>query len=347
MASKRALIIGITGQDGFFLTQLLLDKGYCVDGLIQPHAHDDTQNIKIFLKDYEKVRFQLHYGDLLDGGSLTRLINKLKPDEIYNLGAQSHVAKGFDVPEYTINANGLGALRCLEAIRALGLEGKTKFYQASTSEMFGNVPSPQSENSPFSPQSPYAASKLMAHNLVQIYRDAYGIFAVSGILFNHESCFRGDDFVTQKIVRGIASIKRGDIKHIELGNLDAIRDWGHAKDYVRGMWQMLQRDQPQDYILATGKGHTVRSFCEKSFGFAGIDIVWRGSGFDEVGENKKTGEAMVMINPDFFRPLDVNNLIGDASKAREELGWVCEFSFEDIISEMVEAALLPQKDYNK
>ena len=339
MASKRALITGITGQDGVYLTQLLLEKGYNVDGLIQPHAHDDTQNLHSLIKSYGKDRLRLHYGDLLDGGALTRLIAETKPDEIYNLAAQSHVGKSFDAPEYTINVNGLGTLRCLEAIRALGLEKETRLYQASTSEIFGNMKAPQNEATEYSPQSPYAAAKLMAHNLVGIYREAYDIFAVSGIVFNHESPLRGDDFVTQKIAKGVAAIKNGDLDCIELGNLDAVRDWGHAKDYVRGMWQMLQHDQPQDYVLATGQGRNVREFCEMAFKVAEIELQWKGKGIDEQGIDKKTGKVRVKVNTDFFRPLEVNGLIGDATRAKQDLGWKQQISFEEMVREMVQSAL--------
>ena len=338
MVAKRAFITGITGQDGYYLSELLLQKGYIVNGLVQPHAHDDTHNLQNLISQYGDSRLCLHTGDLLDGGSLARLIAEIRPDEIYNLGAQSHVAKGFDAPEYTVNANALGTLRLLESIRALGMQKHVKFYQASTSEMFGNAPSPQNEDTRFSPESPYAASKLLAHNLVKNYRDAYGFFAVSGILFNHESPLRGHDFVTQKIASAVCAIECGKQDYIELGNLNAVRDWGHAKDYVKGMWAMLQQTSPEDFVLATGEAHTVRELCEYAFSLINVQLNWSGEGVNEIGKDKKTAQIKVRVNPRYFRPLEVNSLTGDASKARQILGWKPEIGFEKMIKEMVESA---------
>ncbi len=337
MASKRALITGITGQDGVYLTQLLLEKGYYVDGLTQPNAHDDTQNLRSFTDNIEDGRLKLHYGDLLDGGALTRLIAETKPDEIYNLAAQSHVGKSFDTPEYTANTDALGTLRILEAIRFHKLEKKTKFYQAGTSEMFGKVQSiPQNENTPFYPRSPYAVAKLYAYWVAINYREAYGIYAANGILFNHESPVRGETFVTRKISRAVAAIHTGKEKTLYLGNLDAKRDWGHAKDFVKGMWLILQQDLPGDYVLATGENHSVREFVELAFKNVGRSIDWQGNGINEQGIDRASSEVVVKIDPRYYRPTEVDTLLGDPSKAKKELDWECAISFEDLVSEMVQ-----------
>ena len=332
--AKTAFITGITGQDGYYLSKFLLEQGYDVHGLVQPLAHDDAVHLQPFLD-----QLNLHYCDLCDGGALTRLMAETKPDEIYNLGAQSHVAVSFDVPEYTTNVNGLGTLRLLEIIRALKLEKTTRFYQASTSEIFGNTPPPQSEVSRFNPRSPYASAKLYAFNIVRNYREAYGMHASNGILFNHEGPKRGYDFVTRKVTRAVAEIVAGTQDYVELGNLNAIRDWGHAADYVEGMWLMLQQDTPDDYVLATGEGRSVRDLCKAAFSVVGVDLEWSGAGEQEQGFDAKTKEIRVRVNKAFFRPLDVENLLGNPSKAHEQLGWSRKIPFEEMIKEMVEEDL--------
>ncbi len=356
---KRALITGITGQDGAYLAELLLDKGYEVHGIKRRSSLFNTQRIDHLYQDpHEKdIRFVLHYGDLTDATNLIRIINKVQPDEIYNLGAQSHVKVSFEAPEYTADTDALGTLRLLEAIRMLGLEGKTRFYQASSSELFGKVREiPQTEQTPFYPRSPYACAKLYAFWCTVNYREAYGIYACNGILFNHESPLRGETFVSRKITRAVARIVLGLQENIYLGNLDAKRDWGHAKDFVQAQWLMLQQDQPDDYVIATGEQHSVREFCEGAFLEAGIKLVWKGQGIAETGviadiqttellkkydrrDQLRTlcrGQTVVSIDPRYFRPTEVDSLLGDPSKARRKLGWKQEISFEQMIREMVD-----------
>ncbi|MGZ9097422.1 MAG: GDP-mannose 4,6-dehydratase [Micavibrio sp.] len=330
MAHKVALITGITGQDGALLARFLLDRGYTVHGMRCYSATDDRE--RLAGDPLEHPDFHLHIGDLTDGGSLTRLIQAIMPDEIYNLGAQSHVAVSFTVPEQTANVNGLGTLRLLESLRTLGLENKTRFYQASSSEMFGNAPGPQDENTPFSPCSPYAAAKLYAYWIVKTYRQAYGIFASNGILFNHESPLRGEEFVTRKIARAVA---RGE--RLMLGNLDSRRDWGHARDYVEGMWRMLQQDRPGDYVLATGTSYSVRDFVETAFAHAGILIRWDGAGSEEKGICVRTEKVLISIDPALFRPIDINHLVGNPTKAKQDLGWAAKISFQQLVAEMVDS----------
>lgn len=337
MVKKTALITGVTGQDGSYLAQLLLEKGYQVHGLERRGSLSHTARID-HLKDIE-----LHYGDMTDATNLMRLIAEIKPDEIYNLAAQSHVQVSFETPEYTTNADALGVLRLLEAIRILELNQKTKLYQASTSELFGNAPTPQNESTPFQPQSPYATAKLYAYWMCRNYRDAYGIYSSNGILFNHESPMRGETFVTRKITLEISAIMRGEQTHIELGNLNAKRDWGHAKDYVYGMWAMLQQPEPDDYVLATGETHTVRDFVELAFSYAGHTIKWQGDGVDEVGMCEKDGRELVRVNPEYYRPNEVHELRGDASKAKQKFNWQPAISFEELVKEMVEHDLSNQK----
>ncbi len=356
---KRALITGITGQDGAYLAELLLDKGYEVHGIKRRSSLFNTQRIDHLYQDpHEKdIRFVLHYGDLTDATNLIRIINKVQPDEIYNLGAQSHVKVSFEAPEYTADTDALGTLRLLEAIRMLGLEGKTRFYQASSSELFGKVREiPQTEQTPFYPRSPYACAKLYAFWCTVNYREAYGIYACNGILFNHESPLRGETFVSRKITRAVARIVLGLQENLYLGNLDAKRDWGHAKDFVQAQWLMLQQDQPDDYVIATGEQHSVREFCEGAFLEAGIKLVWKGQGIAETGviadiqttellkkydrrDQLRTlcrGQTVVSIDPRYFRPTEVDSLLGDPSKARRKLGWKQEISFEQMIREMVD-----------
>lgn len=335
MSLKRAFITGITGQDGAYLTDLLLDKGYEVHGLLRRNSTDNTERILNMRGD-----ITLHYGDMTDASNLIRLVNEIQPDEVYNLAAMSDVAVSFDTPEYTANANALGTLRLLEAIRILGLSHKTKFYQASTSELFGNATiSPQTEATPFQPASPYACAKLYAYWTVVNYRQAYGIHASNGILFNHESPLRGDDFVTQKICRGVAAIHRGAQTSVSLGNLDAARDWGHARDYVRGMWMMMQAETADDYILATGESWTVRAFVERAFAHININIEWQGRDVEEIGLNANTGDVLIRIDPKYYRPTDVQNLCGDATKAKTVLSWQPTITFDALIDEMMAAAL--------
>lgn len=340
--SKTALITGVTGQDGAYLAELLLEKGYTVHGVKRRSSLFNTERIDHLYQDpHEKnLKFKLHYGDLTDSTNLIRIVQETQPDEIYNLAAQSHVKVSFETPEYTANADAIGTLRILEAIRILGLEKKTKFYQASTSELYGLVQEvPQSETTPFYPRSPYAVAKLYAFWICKNYREAYGIFACNGILFNHESPLRGETFVTRKITRAVAKYKLGLQKKLYLGNLDAKRDWGHAQDYVEGMWMMLQQDEPEDFVLATGKTIPVREFVELSFKEIGVELEWSGTGVDEKGMNKATGEIIVEVDPEYFRPTEVDLLIGDASKAKEKLGWEATRTVEELCSDMVKADL--------
>lgn len=338
---RKALITGITGQDGSYLSELLLAKGYEVHGIIRRASSFNTGRIDhLYQAPCEnKRKFILHYGDLTDATNIIRLIKKIQPDEIYNLGAQSHVKVSFESPEYTANSDGIGALRILEAIRLLGLERKTKFYQASTSEMFGAAPPPQDENTKFYPRSPYGVAKIYSHWITINYREAYNIFAVSGILFNHESPRRGETFVTKKITRAAARIKLGLQKKLFLGNLNSKRDWGHAKDYVIAMHLMLQQEKPDDYVIATGRQYSVREFCEFAFRELGIEIIWQGEGISEKGIDKKTNETIIEVHPDYFRPTEVSSLLGNPKKAKEELGWEAKISFEDLVKEMVQCDL--------
>ena len=338
---KVALITGITGQDGAYLAELLLEKGYEVHGMKRRSSSFNTSRIDHLYQDIhnKESKFKLHYGDLTDSTNLIRLIQEIQPDEVYNLAAQSHVKVSFDCPEYTANADGLGTLRLLEAIRILGLEKKTKLYQASTSELFGGLPdtAPQSEKTPFYPKSPYGAAKLYSYWITVNYRESYDLFACNGILFNHESPRRGETFVTRKITRAVASIMAGKQEKLSLGNLDAKRDWGFAGDYVYGMWLILQQDNPKDYVLATNETHTVKEFVELSFAEVGIEIEWKGTGVDEKGYDKDTGRLLVDVNPRYFRPAEVELLWGDATKAEKELGWERKVSFKRLVSMMVDA----------
>lgn len=336
---KIAFITGITGQDGAYLSEFLLEKGYEVHGLRRRASSHNTGRIDHLLQDLENQQshFMLHYGDMCDSGNLTRLVYEIAPDEIYNLAAQSHVQVSFDSPEYTANVDGLGTLRLLEAMRLFQDKKPVRFYQASSSELYGNAGIiPQNEQTPFAPRSPYAAAKLYAYWLVRNYREAYGLHASNGILFNHESPLRGEDFVTRKITRGVAGIVTGACDHILLGNLDAQRDWGHARDYVRGMWQMLQHDKADDYVLASGQTRSVRDFVSRAFACADIDIEWTGRGLDEVARHAKTGAILVRVDKAYFRPLEVHVLEGDASKARKDFGWVPQISFDEMVCDMVQ-----------
>lgn len=342
MLERKALITGVTGQDGAYLAEFLLDKGYEVHGIKRRSSSFNTSRIDHLYQDPHEadIRFRLHYGDLTDSTNLIRIIQEVRPDEIYNLGAQSHVQVSFDTPEYTANADAVGVLRMLEAIRILGLSDEVRFYQASTSELFGRANDvPQSESTPFYPRSPYAVAKLYAYWITVNYREAYNMYTCNGILFNHESPIRGETFVTRKITRAAARISKGDEHPLYLGNLDAARDWGHAKDYVRGMWLMLQQDNPDDYVLATGRTLTVREFCEKAFEAAGLSLLWEGKGLDEKGITKENGMVVVEVDTQYFRPAEVELLVGDASKARQVLGWEPEYSLEQMIEEMVAADL--------
>lgn len=339
---KVALISGITGQDGVYLAELLLKKGYIVHGIKRRSSSFNTQRIDHIYQDHHTPdkKFVLHYGDLTDSTNLVRIIQQVQPDEIYNLAAQSHVQVSFETPEYTANADAIGALRILEAIRILGLTGKTKFYQASTSELYGKVQeTPQTEKTPFYPRSPYAAAKLYAYWITVNYREAYGMFACNGILFNHESPIRGETFVTRKITRAAARIKFGLESCLYLGNLDARRDWGHAREYVEGMWRILQAEEPEDFVLATNRTTTVRDFLQMAFRFAGINLEFQGSGVDEIGKCSRTGKVLVRIDPEYFRPTEVDLLIGDATKAKTKLGWEAKVPVEQLCKEMVEADL--------
>ena len=340
--SKVALISGVTGQDGAYLAELLLEKGYIVHGIKRRSSLFNTDRIDHLYQDpHDKnVKFKLHYGDLTDTSNLTRIIQEVKPDEIYNLAAQSHVKVSFETPEYTANSDAIGTLRILEAIRILGLEKTTRFYQASTSELYGKVQEvPQSEKTPFYPRSPYGVAKLYGFWIVKNYREAYGLYACNGILFNHESPMRGETFVTRKITRAAARISLGMQDTMYLGNLDAQRDWGHAKDYVEGMWRMLQQEKADDYVLATGEMITVRDFVAKSFKELGIEVEWKGSGEEEEGINKANGKVIVKVDPKYFRPTEVELLIGDSTKARTELGWKPTFTVDELVKDMVQADL--------
>ena len=342
MAEKVALITGATGQDGAYLAELLLAKGYLVHGVKRRSSSFNTGRVDHLIRDVGEAgaRYLLHYGDMTDATNLIRLIQETQPDEIYNLAAQSHVQVSFDTPEYTANADALGTLRMLEAIRILRMEKKVRFYQASTSELFGNsVEVPQSEKTPFAPRSPYGAAKLYAYWITVNYREAYGIFGSNGILFNHESPLRGETFVTRKITRAVARIHLGSQKKLLLGNLSASRDWGHARDFVEGMWQILQHSEADDFVLATGESYSVREFAEKAFHEVGIRIEWRGTGVDEIGVDVASGRTLVEVDPRYFRPTEVDALIGDASKARKALGWRHKISFTELVREMVAADL--------
>ena len=337
---KRALITGITGQDGAYLAEFLLQKGYEVHGIKRRASLFNTDRIDHLYQDPHETnaRLKLHYGDLTDATNLIRIVQLVQPDEIYNLAAQSHVAVSFETPEYTANADALGTLRILEAIRILGLGDKTRFYQASTSEMFGNVQEvPQKETTPFYPRSPYGAAKVYAYWITVNYREAYGMYACNGILFNHESPTRGETFVTRKITRGLARIAEGIDECLYLGNLDARRDWGHARDYIRAQWLMLQQEQPEDFIIATGEQHSVREFVERSAALCDMQLQWQGSGIEETGVDAATGRVIVRIDPRYFRPTEVESLLGDPSKAKKKLGWTAEVSFESLVSEMVKS----------
>src|SRR5688572_17521050 len=339
---KRALITGITGQDGAYLAELLLAKGYEVHGVKRRSSSFNTERVDHLYQDPHEGRtnFFLHYGDLTDATNLIRLMQEVQPDELYNLAAQSHVHVSFETPEYTANADALGTLRLLEAIRILKLEQKVRFYQASTSELYGNsVDFPQHETTPFAPRSPYGVAKLYAYWITVNYREAYGLHASNGILFNHESPIRGETFVTRKVTRAAAAIEMGRQEKLYIGNLDATRDWGHARDYVEGMWMILQQDKPDDYVLATGEGHTVRELVEEAFLVVGRRIVWRGNGAGEVGMDETNGLTLVEIDPRYFRPTEVDLLIGDASKARTTLGWKHQVSFKQLVREMVQSDL--------
>ena len=340
--SKIALITGITGQDGSYLAEFLLDKGYIVHGLKRRASLFNTTRIDHLYRDphEEGVRFFLHHGDVTDSSNLIRIIQQVRPDEIYNLAAQSHVAVSFEVPEYSADADALGTLRILEAIRILGLQQKTRFYQASTSELFGKVQeAPQTETTPFYPRSPYAVAKLYAYWITVNYREAYGYHASNGILFNHESPIRGETFVTRKITRAVAAIELGLQDKLYLGNLDAERDWGHARDYVEGMWRIVQQDQPDDYVLATGETRSVREFVTRAFAEVGKIIDWRGEGVGETGVDTASGKVLVEVDPMYFRPTEVDRLIGDAGKARRVLGWAPTTSFEQLVTDMVRGDL--------
>ncbi len=353
---KVALITGVTGQDGAYLSELLLDKGYIVHGVKRRSSSFNTGRVEHLYEDphVENPHFVLHYGDMTDSTNLIRIVQETQPDEIYNLAAQSHVQVSFETAEYTANADAIGTLRLLEAIRLLGLTGKSRFYQASTSELYGKVQAvPQSETTPFYPRSPYAAAKLYAYWITVNYREAYGMHASNGILFNHESPLRGETFVTRKITRAAAAIKLGLQDKLYLGNLDAKRDWGHAREYVRGMWLILQQDTPDDYVLATGETHTVRSFVDRAFNRVGIQIEWRGEGVEEKGIDTRTGRVIVEIDPRYFRPTEVDLLIGDPTKAHEKLGWRHTIDVDALASEMVDedlklmARTVPQALTNK
>ena len=343
MKKKIALITGITGQDGAYLAELLLSKNYDVHGIKRRASSFNTSRIDHLYKDKHKedVNFFLHYGDLTDSTNLIRIIQEVQPHEIYNLGAQSHVKVSFEVPEYTANSDAIGTLRILEAIRILKMENKVKFYQASTSELYGKVQEiPQTETTPFYPRSPYGVAKLYAYWIVKNYREAYGMFACNGILFNHESPLRGETFVTRKITRAASKIKLGLQEKLYLGNLNAQRDWGHAKDYVEGMWRMLQHDKPEDFVLATGKTTTIREFCNLSFKELGIDIICEGEGENEVGIDQSSNNVIISIDKNYYRPTEVDLLIGDASKAKKLLSWTPKYDLESLVKEMVNA------DYN-
>jgi GDPmannose 4,6-dehydratase len=340
--AKIALITGITGQDGAYLAEFLLKKGYIVHGVKRRASSFNTDRIDHLYQDphEQEVRLTLHYGDLTDSTNLIRIIQEVQPDEIYNLAAQSHVAVSFETPEYTANSDALGTLRLLEAIRILGLERKTRFYQASTSEMYGKVQeSPQRETTPFYPRSPYGAAKVYAYWITVNYREAYGLYACNGILFNHESPLRGETFVSRKITRAFTRIRVGLQDTLHLGNLDSRRDWGHARDYVRAQWLMLQQDEPEDFVIATGKQFSVRDFVAAAGSLLDMKIEWRGKGVDEIGVDAVSGRTLVRVDPRYFRPTEVETLLGDATKARQKLGWSPEIGFAELVSEMVQEDL--------
>jgi GDPmannose 4,6-dehydratase len=342
VTDKIALITGITGQDGAYLADLLLRKGYTVHGIKRRSSSFNTGRVDdMYVDPHEgETRFFMHYGDMTDATNLIRVVQEVQPTEIYNLAAQSHVQVSFETPEYTANADAIGPLRLLEAIRILKMTDKVRFYQASTSELYGKVQEvPQRETTPFYPRSPYAAAKIYAYWITVNYREAYGMHASNGILFNHEGPTRGETFVTRKITRAVAAIEKGLQKKLFLGNLNALRDWGHARDFVEGMWLMLQQPEADDYVLATGEMHSVREFVERAFAEVGRQIDWRGTGVDEVGIDHKTGAELVRIDPRYFRPTEVEQLLGDATKARTKLGWVPKTLFKDLVSEMVRADL--------
>ncbi len=347
--TKRALITGITGQDGAYLAEFLLDKGYEVHGIKRRTSLFNTDRIDHLYQDPHETgrRFVLHYGDMTDSSSLVRIVQQVQPDEIYNLAAQSHVAVSFEEPEYTAESDAVGVLRLLEAIRILGLEHKTRFYQASTSELYGKVQeTPQTETTPFYPRSPYAAAKLYAYWITVNYREAYGMYACNGILFNHESPIRGETFVTRKITRGLARIKLGLQARLYLGNLDARRDWGHARDYVEMQWLMLQQDEPDDFVIASGEQYSVRDFVHTAAAELGMDIEWNGEDVEETGTDKATGKCIVAVDPRYFRPTEVETLLGDPSKAKQKLGWTARTSFKDLVKEMVvEDLKLAERDH--
>ena len=340
--AKTALITGITGQDGAYLAEFLLAKGYRVHGVKRRASSFNTDRIDHLYQDPHEtnVRLELHYGDLTDSTNLIRIIQEVQPDEIYNLAAQSHVAVSFETPEYTANSDAIGTLRVLEAIRILGMEKKTKFYQASTSEMFGKVQEiPQRETTPFYPRSPYGAAKVYAYWITVNYREAYGRFACNGILFNHESPMRGETFVSRKITRALTRIHVGLQDTLHLGNMDSLRDWGHARDYVRAQWLMLQQDQPEDFVIATGKQYSVRDFVVAAGSRLGLNIEWQGKGDEEVGIDRTSGKTLVRVDPRYFRPTEVETLLGDPSKAKAKLGWVAEVGFPELVADMVDADL--------
>jgi GDPmannose 4,6-dehydratase len=327
---KVALITGITGQDGSYLAELLLEKGYEVHGIVRRASLINTHRI-----DHLYQNVKLHYGDLTDSTNIVRVIQKVQPDEIYNLGAQSHVKVSFEMPEYTADVDGVGTLRVLEAVRLLGMEDRVRIYQDSTSELYGLVQeTPQTETTPFYPRSPYGCAKLYGYWITKNYREAYGMYACTGILFNHESPRRGETFVTRKITRGLSKISTGEQSVLELGNLNAKRDWGHANDFVRAMWLMLQQDEPEDYVIATGVQYSVKDFVEEAAPYFGMNIVWQGEGLDEVGIDKGSGRAIIKVNPKYFRPAEVETLLGDATKAKEKLGWEPKISFKQLVEDM-------------
>ena len=329
---KTALITGITGQDGSYLAELLIEKGYMVHGIVRRSSLINTHRIDHI---FDHPQMKLHYGDLTDAGNLIHVIQKCKPDEIYNLAAQSHVKVSFELPEYTGNVDGLGTLRILEAVRILEMEDKVRIYQASTSELYGLVQEvPQKETTPFYPRSPYGVAKLYAYWITKNYRESYGMYACTGILFNHESPRRGETFVTRKITRGLSKISCGLQDVLYLGNLNAKRDWGHAKDYAEAMWLMLQQDSPEDYVIATGQQYSVREFVEKSADYFGMDIVWQGEGLDEIGIDRNTGRVVIKVDDKYFRPAEVESLLGDATKAKEQLGWEPKISFDELVEDM-------------
>ncbi len=348
MTDKVALISGVTGQDGALLAELLVQKGYIVHGIKRRSSSFNSERIDHLYVDPHigDPKFFLHYGDMTDATNIIRLVQETAPTEIYNLAAQSHVQVSFETPEYTANADGLGTLRFLESIRILNMEDRVRFYQASTSELFGASPPPQNEKTPFYPRSPYAAAKLYAYWITVNYREAYGFHASNGILFNHEGPTRGETFVTRKITRAVAAIEAGVQDRIYLGNLDAKRDWGHARDYVDGMWRILQQSEPDDYVLATGEAHSVREFVEEAFAWIGSTIEWRGSGVEEQGYDAGTGALRVEVDPYYFRPTEVAHLLGDPAKAREQLGWEPTITFKQLVSEMVDADRRALKGHN-